>query len=267
MKIREIMRPGPVTIGETDSLGAAQRAMSRSRVRHLPVISEGKVVGMLSERDILLTRSRAERDDDWWTMTVHDAMRAPAQTAGPDDSLHEVAARMAAYKIGAMPIVERGKVLGIVTVSDVLDAEVREAMAPAPVSAATAADAMTPFPLTIAADAPLAEAVALMTAHHVRHLPIVNGHSTIVGILSERDVRTAIGDPVEYLDLFNRASTRYRVRDLMTAPAASVPFDKPLRDVARSFADTHIGALPVVDKFGALIGIISYVDALRALAA
>lgn len=266
MKIREIMRPGPITIGETDSLGAAQRAMSRSRVRHLPVMSEGKLVGMLSERDVLLARSHTDADEDWWSKTVHDVMRAPAQTAGPEDSLNEVAGRMAAYKIGAMPIAERGKVLGIVTVTDVLDAEVRQAMVPAPASVATAADAMTPFPLTVRAEAPLAEAVAVMISHHVRHLPVINAQSAIVGVLSELDVRTAIGDPVEYLDVFHRASMKYRVQDVMSAPAICVLFDKPLRDIARSFADTRVGALPVVDKFGALIGIVSYVDALRALA-
>jgi len=53
----------------------------------------------------------------------------------------------------------------------------------------------------------------------------------------------------------------------MTKGAHAVPFDQPLRETAKSFADTRVGALPVVDRFGALIGIISYVDALRLLAA
>ena len=267
MKIREIMRPGPITIHETDSLGSAQRMMSKSRVRHLPVMSDGRLVGMLSERDVLLARARNDNEQDWWAIPVHDVMTAPVQVAGSEDSLTEVAGRMAASKLGAMPIVERGKLVGIATVTDVLDAEVREAMAPGPVAAATASDAMTPFPLTIRPEAPLAEAVALMIAHHVRHLPVMDGQSAIIGVLSERDVRTAIGDPVEYLDLFHRAAAKYRVRDVMTKGAIAVPFDQPLRETAKSFADTRVGALPVVDKFGALIGIISYVDALRLLAA
>jgi CBS domain-containing protein len=52
----------------------------------------------------------------------------------------------------------------------------------------------------------------------------------------------------------------------MTYPVVAVPFDRPLLELARAFADHHIGALPIVDKFGALIGIVSYVDALRLLA-
>jgi acetoin utilization protein AcuB len=263
MKIREIMRPGPITIIETDSLGAAQRVMARSRIRHLPVVSDGRIVGMLSARDILAARAHAD-EEDWWAIPVHDAMASPAQTAGPDDSLTEIAGRMAVARIGAMPVVERGNLLGLVTVTDVLDAEVRSSMAPAPVTLAIAADAMTPFPLTVTPDTPIADAVALMVDHHVRHLPVVDSTSTIVGMLSERDVRSAIGDPVQYVEL-KRSTTRLHVKDVMSYPAFTVSFDQPLIVLAKVFADTRIGAVPVLDKFGAVIGIISYVDALRAL--
>ena len=264
MKIRDIMRPGPLTIAATDSLGAAQRTMARSHVRHLPVIDKETLVGMLSERDVLAARARAGADEDWWAQQVGSVMSMPVHTASPDDSLTEVAGRMAANKLGAMPVVEMGKLLGIATVSDVLDAEVREAMAPAPIRIATAADAMTPWPYTIGPDSLLGDAVAKMFDHHIRHLPVVDSRSNIVGMLSERDVRTAVGDPMQYLEM--RGPVRLRVKDVMTRPVVAVPFDRPLVEIARAFADHQIGALPIVDKFGALIGIVSYVDTLRMLA-
>jgi acetoin utilization protein AcuB len=264
MKVRDIMRPGPVTIDRGESLGAAQRAMKRARIRHLPVLHDGKLVGILSERDVLAARRGI--DEDWWRQTVGDAMFAPVQTTSPDESLTAVAARLAAAKIGALPVAERGKLVGIVTVGDVLDAEVRTAMSPAPISLATAADAMTPFPITVAPDAPIAEAVAKMIDHHVRHLPVIDASATVVGIVSERDLRTAIGDPVLYLEKRGRLFAGHRVADVMTAPAQVVAFDRPLLDIARLFADQRHGALPVLDAFGALIGIVSYVDALRVLA-
>src|SRR5262245_49937724 len=148
MKARDVMRPGPITIQETDSLGHAQRMMARSRIRHLPVVSDRRLVGILSQRDVLAAHARAEGDVDWCSIRVQDAMTAPVQTAGPDDALTEIAGRMAVGKLGAMPIVERGQLLGLATISDVLDAEVRNAMAPAPATLVIAADAMTPFPLT-----------------------------------------------------------------------------------------------------------------------
>jgi len=267
MKIREVMRPGPITIAETDTLAAAQAAMARSHIRHLPVIGDSKLVGILSERDVFAARAHADGDEDWWAITVHDAMRTPVQTAGPDDSVTEVAGRMAAAKIGALPVVEHGKLVGIATVTDVLDAEVRSAMAPTPSSLACAADVMTRWPLTVRPETLLVEAVATMVDHQIRHLPVVDASSTVVGMLSELDVRTAIGDPVEYVEVRSRSSAQYRVQDVMTRPAVAVQFDRPLVDVARQFADGRLGAVVVTDKFGALIGIVSYVDALRALAA
>jgi len=263
MKIRDIMRPGPITIAASDSLAMAQRAMARAHIRHLPVVQDSHLVGILSERDVLAARANAA-GDAWRLTPVGDVMSSPPHTAAPDDSLTEVAGRMALEEIGAMPIVELGKLLGIATVSDVLDAEVREAMEPAPIRVATAADAMTPWPYTVAPEAPLGEALQMMFEYQIRHLPVVGDRSAVVGMLSERDVRSAVGDPVDYLNV--QGSRKLRVRDAMTYPVVAVPFDRPLLELATAFADSKIGALPIVDRNGALIGIVSYVDALRLLA-
>jgi CBS domain-containing protein len=269
MKISEVMRPGAFTISDQDSLGAAHFAMTRAHIRHLPVMNGERLVGILSERDVLSARaSAADEDRTWWALPVCDAMHPLPQTARPDDPLTEVAGRMAAAKIGAMPIVERGKLLGIATITDVLDAEVRVAMGPSAAGRLIAAEAMTPWPLTVRPDTPLSRAVALMTRRRIRHLPVVDSTSTIVGMLSERDVRERIGDPVEYLAIRPKLVTSEpRVSEIMTAPALAVRFDTPLSEISRKFADERIGAIPIVDGFGALIGIVSYVDALRVLAA
>ena len=171
---------------------------------------------------------------------------------------------MPAEKIGAMTITEYGKLLGIATVADVLEAEVRAASAPRPPSALTVADAMTAYPLTVQPDTALGDAAAVMVRRHVRHLPVIDAKSTIVGMLSERDIRNTIGDPVRYLER-TRFAGGLRVQDVMSAPARVTTFDRPLVDAAKEFADDRVGALPIVDRFGALIGILSYVDVLRLL--
>jgi acetoin utilization protein AcuB len=124
---------------------------------------------------------------------------------------------------------------------------------------------MTPYPITVGPEDPLVAAAATMVARHVRHLPVVDVKSAIVGMLSERDVRSAIGDPVEFTATRSISAAQYCVHDVMTKPAIVVSFDRPLVEVAKRFADDRLGALPVVDKFGALLGIVSYVDALRVL--
>lgn len=129
MKVREIMKRSPITVTEVTGLGEALTTMMKHGVRHLPVVRGEMLCGILSERDVLHYRAVTAFREDWHRAPVTSAMVATVQTAGPDDSLTEIAGRLADSRIGALPIVERGVLLGIVTVSDVLAAEVREAMA------------------------------------------------------------------------------------------------------------------------------------------
>lgn len=128
MKLREIMKPSPVTVSEVTRLGDAYRLMSKHGIRHLPVVDDKKLCGILTERDILRYRADTAFREDWWRAPVSAAMVSPPQTAGPEDSLTEAAGRLAMSKISALPIVERGSLIGIITATDVLDAEVRQAM-------------------------------------------------------------------------------------------------------------------------------------------
>lgn len=122
------MRPSPRTVTEVTRLGDAHRMMTEHKIRHLPVVRDGKLCGILSERNVLEYRAKTPFREDWWRAPVSAAMAAPPQTAGPDDSLTEAAGRLAAAKIGALPVVERGMLIGLVTVTDVLEAEVARAM-------------------------------------------------------------------------------------------------------------------------------------------
>ena len=129
MKVRDIMKSPPITATEVTRLGEALQTMMKHRIRHLPIVDGDRLRGILSERDILHYRAVTAFREDWWRAPVTAAMIASVQTAGPDDSLTEIAGRLADSRIGALPIVEGGKLLGLVTVVDVLDAEVRQSMA------------------------------------------------------------------------------------------------------------------------------------------
>jgi CBS domain-containing protein len=129
MKVRDIMKPAPITATEVTRLGEALQTMMKNRIRHLPVVRDDRLCGILSERDILHYRAVTAFREEWWRAPVTAAMVASVQTAGPDDSLTEVAGRLADSRIGALPIVDAGKLRGLVTVVDVLEAEVKQAMA------------------------------------------------------------------------------------------------------------------------------------------
>ena len=124
---------------------------------------------------------------------------------------------------------------------------------------------MTREPVTAASDDTLLDAAARMADRNVRHLPVVDGERHVVGILSDRDVRTVVGDwlrPFRPSDAVVRART-YRVGDAMTRDVVVVNQDAPFDEVVRVFTDQRVGAVPVVDNTDRLVGIISYVDVFR----
>ncbi len=118
MKIREIMTRKVVTVLPTDSLELARQTMLWGGFRHVPVVEGNVLVGIVSDRDVLQAkRSAAARTRD---AEVRDVMRVPVETATPDATIDATAARMAALKIGAMPVLERGRLVGLVTATDLL---------------------------------------------------------------------------------------------------------------------------------------------------
>lgn len=258
MTIREIMKRAPWTIGETDTLGNAQQLMSQHHIRHLPVISEGKLVGMLSERDLLQARAHTDGDERWWKIPVHFAMQ-PAETADIDEPLEPVAGRMGTTRVGAFVVTEQGKLCGVVSVIDVLLAHSASQKA----TARTAADAMLAHPASVRPEQTLVEAVRIMCEQHVRELAVTDDAGRVVGMLTEADVRRSVGDPATYVATSHHGID---VQDVMDTGIPPIRDDRPIAEIAHYFADARLEALPVVDANGALVGVMSYLDTLNALA-
>jgi acetoin utilization protein AcuB len=124
---------------------------------------------------------------------------------------------------------------------------------------------MTFVPVTVTPRQPLLEAIGLMIDYGVRHLPVVED-GQVVGILSDRDVRTAVGDPREALVQGREGLEALEVGSVMTDDVILVQGDANLAEVAQKFLDSRVGAIPVVDGNGSLLGIISYLDLIRAQA-
>jgi len=123
MRLKDIMKRDVITARDTDRLGDLQRTMTSAHIRHLPVLRGGQLVGMLSERDILDYRAKLDLGEDWWRATAALAMRAPVHTGCPDDTVIEAAGRMASGRLGALPIVDDGHLVGLVTATDLLAAD------------------------------------------------------------------------------------------------------------------------------------------------
>ena len=265
MKVRDIMKPARWTVGPDDSLGRAERIMAHRRVHQLLVVDAGALTGLISERDVLDHRAGVKPGEDWWRTPVRAAMEAIPATAVPDEMLGEAIDRLAKSPVDVLPVVENGFLIGQLTPTDLFEAE-RIPMEPTG-QAIAVRDAMTEPAVAVSPTDSLVEAAKLMVDHQVRHLPVVE-NGAVVGMLSDRDIRTVAGDPVRYAESREGdGAHELCVRDAMAPTALTIHANRPLRDLAQELVDERIGALPVVDADGKLVGIVSYVDALRALAA
>lgn len=268
MKIMDLMKRAPTTVRVDDDLSTARDLMVWMGIRHLPVMRGTELVGILSEHDVAAYLSRTgEGPRGASGHAVERIMHSPVETATPDEPVGQAAERMARHKIGCLPVVDRGALVGIVTSTDILANQVRRAPEPAPDSGPTVAEAMSRNVQTVHAGDHLLDAAARMQSYGIRHLPVVDGDGEILGMLSDRDVRAAVGNPKRVaggreaeiqLELL-------QVRDAMSAPAITVREDERCVDVAHYFADMNASAVPVVNEAGELVGICSYIDILRAL--
>lgn len=137
-----LMTPQPLTIGRKESLATAHRLMRDHRVRHLPVLEHGELVGIVSQRDLyfLETIRGVDLDED----AVEDAMTTDTYAVAPDAAIGAVAKHMARHRYGCAVVVERGKVAGIFTATDALC--LVATLAPAARSARTKQPAETQAP-------------------------------------------------------------------------------------------------------------------------
>ncbi len=119
------MQTEVVTLNAGDTLDLADDIMRLGRIRHMPITAEGKLVGILSQRDlfraaissVLQLRPAAERE--WLAkIPVREAMTTKVFTIAPDAGAHEAVKLMLEKRIGCVPVVEEDKLVGLVSESD-----------------------------------------------------------------------------------------------------------------------------------------------------
>jgi acetoin utilization protein AcuB len=114
------MTPTPHVIAPHETLVQARQLMEDYGVRHLPVTDDGRLVGILSDRDINLVQSLAPLVLE--SINVEDAMNSPPYSVPIDAPLQEVARTMAVHKFGCAIVVDHGAVVGVFTTIDALHA-------------------------------------------------------------------------------------------------------------------------------------------------
>jgi acetoin utilization protein AcuB len=128
MQVGEIMHTKLITVTSKTTLPEAIRLTTQHRIRHLPVIEDGELAGIVSDRD--LKRAMASPATSLEAhelvylldhLTIDQIMTRPVITIGPQFPVEEAARLMVAERIGALPVVDAGDVVGIVTETDILE--------------------------------------------------------------------------------------------------------------------------------------------------
>jgi acetoin utilization protein AcuB len=129
MLVREFMHAEPVTITPDTPLLEAEWRMQEGGFRHLPIVDDDRLVGIVSDRDLreaapsdATALSRQELTYLLSRLEVRDVMKTPVITARPGEPAETAAIRMRENKVGALPVVQDDRLVGIVTTDDMLGA-------------------------------------------------------------------------------------------------------------------------------------------------
>ena len=118
--VQEFMTLAPRVVSCASTLAEAHRLMRERGIRHLPVVDEGRLVGLVSQRDLYLLETLRGVDPE--EERVAEAMSPDPYACEPAAPLDEVALAMAERKLGSAVVVDRGAVVGLFTTVDALRA-------------------------------------------------------------------------------------------------------------------------------------------------
>ena len=128
IKVSDWMSKGVLAVEAFDSIAVARQIMAKHRINQLPVVEGEKLVGIVTDRDIrdayptsIMINHTKEIDKFAESYTVEEVMSYNVMSVRPRTPLVAAVKLLRRQRIGALPVVEKGKLVGIVTRSDILD--------------------------------------------------------------------------------------------------------------------------------------------------
>ena len=124
MIVEDVMVPKPFTIKKDKSLHDAQNKMVKQSIRHLPVVEKGKLIGIITESDIrgafINKKPNGKLERDPAKMKIENFMTQDPMTVSKETNIEDAALTIYQYKIGALPVLDNGKLVGIISIMDML---------------------------------------------------------------------------------------------------------------------------------------------------
>ncbi len=273
--VADVMSPAPIVVEVPGSRSDAINIMVRNGLTGLPVIraSDGKLMGVVSRRDLF--RNFEEEQ-------LSLIMKKGCMTISPDAPIEEAAQVFSTHRIHRLPVVEDGRLIGIITPTDLLKfvKDMKTAM--------TAEDVIRTTCVTAWEGEPLAYTVSAMRISDVPAVPVLDEHGRLTGIFTDRDLFSDQAKDSEalkelgiadignmagarnVLPLFYSATDKYqsddrKVSDVMIRNPYSVFKKTNLSEVAKTMISNDYGQVPVHGNRDELLGMIYDVDVICAI--
>ena len=274
--VADIMTNVPIVVEVPGSRSDAINVMVRNKLTGVPVVrsSDGKLVGIVSRKDVF-----NNFDEDQLSLI----MKKDIITVSPYASITDVAKIFVEKRIHRIPVVDEGKLVGIITPTDLLD-EVK-----AKKSSLKAEDVINTTCVTAYVEDPLSYIIASMRVSKCVAVPVLDARGNLVGIITDRDLfidqtedkeaLTAMGLdesteslagyrnvlPLFYVATDKDISEEHIVKDFMIKDPVTVFKKTSVSDIAKIMKQNDFGQIPVHGNKDELVGMVYDVDILAAL--
>jgi len=248
LEVQDVMSKDMLTISSGETVVSAAKTMCENNISYIVVVDNGRVVGILTETDLL--KRIAAREKDYGKITIAETMSCPVETISPDLPVLEAVRIMEAKHIKRLPILDKKRLVGIITQAELTRLLTSSAMW------RNVVEIMTWDVAGIQCKASVAEAAEAMTSRHISCIVTLE-EDEVVGVLTERDLlKRFVGLQKDPADV--------KVEEVMSSPVICVPPDCPVFTAGRIMENIDIRRL-VVTEDKQLCGIVTQTDVFRAV--
>ncbi|MDY0356716.1 MAG: CBS domain-containing protein [Sedimentisphaerales bacterium] len=249
LRVSDIMGREIVTASSDDTVFAAARRMSENNISCVVVTEEEKVIGILTDKDIL--KGIAAADTDFRRLEIAQRMSSPVAVVSPDERVMVAGRTMEARGIKRLPVVDAGALVGIITQTDVI----RGLISISPLNAVS--DVMSTKVATIETGATATEAARVMAANGISCLVAIH-RQEVAGIVTEKDL-------LRRIVALHKDPATTQVVDIMSFPIVAIPPTYSVLSAGRRMDTMRLHRLVVMDRTRKVCGIITQTDIMQAV--
>ena len=246
--VADVMSKNVATISPDETVVSAARMMSERKISCLAVMDKGNVAGILTETDIL--KRVASNGKHFYQTRLDRIMSYPVESIPPDISVLRASEIMAEKRIRRLPVVEKDKLVGIVTQTDLVRSLTSYGLWK------DISEVMNHNIALIQADASVAEAAKVMTAQKTSCIVAIDGDDA-AGVLTEKDM-------LRRVVALKRDPARITMREVMSSPVISIPANCSVFSAGKMMEEMNVRRLAVMEN-RRLCGVVTQTDIFMAI--